>query len=206
MSLRWLILLLPVLACRAEPERDTGDTGTLPIDTGGIGVDSGDTGPVDTGAEDTGPVDADADGSPAYEDCDDSDSTVYPGAPEEWDGLDNDCDGQVDAEGSYLGTHQVRASVTYEGTPYAWNLDCPVDLERVSGSLDFQVVCTPVSSDADEQALMDLLLGESFSISPYPGDEEVEGASWSGWTEVVSSNGWDTEGEGSLEWSDISKV
>ena len=29
-------------------------------------------------------------------DCNDSDSTIYPGAPELCDGKDNDCDGQVD--------------------------------------------------------------------------------------------------------------
>jgi len=50
-------------------------------------------------------VDVDSDGyyaispdCPAGDDCDDSDSTVYPGATELCDGLDNDCDGNVGAD------------------------------------------------------------------------------------------------------------
>jgi hypothetical protein len=42
-------------------------------------------------------VDADGDGfSVAEGDCDDDDATVYPGAPELIDAIDNDCDGQAD--------------------------------------------------------------------------------------------------------------
>lgn len=41
--------------------------------------------------------DADGDGSTVEEgDCDDSNSSVYPGAPEGCDGLDNDCNGEID--------------------------------------------------------------------------------------------------------------
>ncbi len=42
------------------------------------------------------PDDKDADGSPAGEDCDDFDRSVYPGAVEHCDGVDNNCDGQTD--------------------------------------------------------------------------------------------------------------
>ncbi len=41
-------------------------------------------------------ADADADGSPAGDDCDDNDPSVFPGADELCDGVDNDCDGAVD--------------------------------------------------------------------------------------------------------------
>jgi hypothetical protein len=41
-------------------------------------------------------IDVDGDGSPRTLDCDDRDATVYPGAYEECDGKDNDCDPQVD--------------------------------------------------------------------------------------------------------------
>jgi hypothetical protein len=40
--------------------------------------------------------DADEDGYYSYEDCDDNNNTVYPGAPEICDGLDNNCDDEID--------------------------------------------------------------------------------------------------------------
>ena len=43
-------------------------------------------------------IDGDGDGVPEDEDCDDGDSTVFPGAEEVCDGLDNDCDGSIDEE------------------------------------------------------------------------------------------------------------
>ena len=50
--------------------------------------------------EDTGPdpllVDADGDGIPAVVDCNEEDASVYPGADETCDGVDQDCDGEVD--------------------------------------------------------------------------------------------------------------
>ena len=47
--------------------------------------------------------DEDGDGSPQGEDCDDSDPEIFPGAFERCDGIDNDCDQQVDEDWAQLG-------------------------------------------------------------------------------------------------------
>ncbi len=45
--------------------------------------------------------DGDGDGVSVEDDCDDTDASVYPGASEVWgDGIDQDCDGVADAEGT----------------------------------------------------------------------------------------------------------
>lgn len=95
------------------PTGTTGDTGTPPGTTGDTGTPlpgtTGDTGvPVDTGTTtwtggsgDTGvgQLDADGDGFFTPFDCNDADPLVNPDYPEQCaDGIDNDCDGWVDAD------------------------------------------------------------------------------------------------------------
>ena len=79
------------------------------------GVDNDCDGAVDEGVMDTWYADADADGygdpgaatdacdappghAPTATDCDDTDPAVYPSAAERCDGVDNDCDGDVDED------------------------------------------------------------------------------------------------------------
>ena len=87
--MRVLTLFLLLSACPA------------PKDTS---VDTGSASPFDTAGTDT-----DADGYPAWNDCDDTDPTVNPGAAERCDGIDNDCDGSVD-------TNAVDAQTWYPDT------------------------------------------------------------------------------------------
>ena len=83
-----LTLLLGLGACdegapAAKPANAPADSGPAPAGDGGTPDD-----PV--------PVDQDGDGAPEAEDCDDADPDRYPGAPERCDGLDQDCDEDVD--------------------------------------------------------------------------------------------------------------
>ena len=55
------------------------------------------------------PADGDGDGVAAPADCNDNDAAVFPGAPETCDGVDNDCDGQVD-EGIQLASPVIAVT------------------------------------------------------------------------------------------------
>ena len=67
--------VLVILGCRANPEKSVVQT----VDTGTVEY-----------------IDADGDGYLSDEDCDDTNASVNPSASELCDGLDNDCNGEVD--------------------------------------------------------------------------------------------------------------
>ncbi|MBN1337369.1 MAG: putative metal-binding motif-containing protein, partial [Deltaproteobacteria bacterium] len=132
-------LCLVLLALAACDDDSPDDTGTPSQD---------DTGTDDTGTDDTGspPVDQDQDGYTSDVDCDDTNHEVHPGAPEQCDGLDNDCDGAIDedfdldadGQSTCAGDCDDEDATVYTGapeTPYdGIDQDCDgSDLEDVDG-------------------------------------------------------------------------
>ena len=96
MSLRLTPLLLVLLLGCYEGGSifDDDDTSFAFDDDDIVTPDDDDSGTLDD--DDVGPVDADGDGWPQDDDCDDTDPDVHPGAPEQCNDQDDDCDGQVD--------------------------------------------------------------------------------------------------------------
>ena len=96
------LLVLLVAGCDQQISGQPGPTPAVPDDDDATGDDDDSTVVDDddstTGDDDdaTGP-DADGDGVTAEDgDCDDTDPAVYPGAEEACDGVDNDCDQEID--------------------------------------------------------------------------------------------------------------
>ena len=90
---RLILISVCCLACRTEGDLKVGEVDA--IDTGGETAS-----PIDTSdsAIDTGPLDADGDGHPATEDCDDTNPEVSPSADETCNGIDDDCDEEIDED------------------------------------------------------------------------------------------------------------
>ncbi|MCP4804316.1 MAG: hypothetical protein GY913_22865 [Proteobacteria bacterium] len=200
-------MLLTLLAC-IEPAEQVVDTApesavtdTAPDSTYETAWPDDSDSDSDTDTDDPGPPDEDGDGYDATEDCDDDDDDIHPGATEVFDGIDNDCDDRIDANGDYKGSLTVTAEGWYEGTKYTLTPDCPMTMVRGLTNAAWVVTCTTEASDTYGR----LLLGETLTITP-DDDYLWELDTWSGTAVFESSDGWDTNGTGTLSWNDMEKA
>jgi predicted outer membrane repeat protein len=134
--------------------------------TAGTPSDTGRPAQGDTGATET-PVDSDGDGHLSDVDCDDSNPAVHPGAAEECDGRDNDCDGELDEDGSELVPVYVDADGDGFGTGALIGEGCATPEARqaaVAGDCDdSDPLLTPahfIAEDGSHSDVSALLLGD----------------------------------------------
>ena len=98
-------------------------------------------------------VDADGDGSAAEADCDDADATAYPGNTESCDGIDNDCDGEID--NGVLLTLYTDADGDGYGDAASTNEGCEVAAGLVEDATDCDDAAADINPGATEDDCTD---------------------------------------------------
>lgn len=162
---------------------------------------------VITDAEHAARLDADGDGHIAVEhggdDCDDDDATIHPGADEECDGVDNDCDDDIDedvsvtvyddADGDGYGDSSTE-HLGCKGDPDVTIVDGDCDDENEAVHPDATEVCGDGVDDdcsGDDSPCPPIDLGEVRSGNgSAPGDLYGFALAGSGAALVVGAPGW----------------
>ena len=114
--------------------------------------------PDDTGPGGVGAIDADGDGYDSSEDCDDTDSAIFPGATEICDDIDNDCDDEIDEDaptlyadddGDGFGDPDGETTTACEAEGFSpYGVDCDDTDDTIHpGVEDF---CDGVDNDCDD--------------------------------------------------------
>ena len=110
-----------------------------------------DTGqPGDDGDGTTEPVDADDDGYLSDEDCDDTDPEIHPGADELCNGVDDNCDGQVDEDAVDLLTVYQDEDADGFGDPATAQVACEVGVGQTEDDSDCDDAHDSVNPEATE--------------------------------------------------------
>ena len=152
------MILLLALACTSDKDPAT-DSDPPVVDDSEAQTDDSDE-PVDTG-----PFDQDGDGYLAQDDCNDEDIGIHPDANEFCDGIDQDCDGEIDegaidattfypdADGDGYGTLEGRVeSCEEELSGYMWGgtglWDCDDEDEDVNPGAE-EICGNGIDDDCD---------------------------------------------------------
>ena len=98
---------------KSDEDEEEDDDGSFFDDTGGGGGG--------------GPGDTDGDGVLDGQDCEPEDATIYPGADEICDGIDNDCDDDIDEDAVDATTLYEDADGDGHGNPLKTDEGCPDD-------------------------------------------------------------------------------
>ncbi|NOY24344.1 MAG: sialidase, partial [Oligoflexia bacterium] len=123
-----------------------------------LGCQTDKSGSDTSGSEEAAPLDNDGDGYDSDVDCNDSDASVNPGGLEVCDGIDNDCDGEIDedvsttfyadADGDSYGDPDTPAEACSLPAGYvSAGTDCnDDDAEVYPGAVE---VCNEIDDDCD---------------------------------------------------------
>jgi hypothetical protein len=137
-----------------------------------VGCNNSDKPNVDTG---NNVSDADGDGFSDADDCDDQNNTIYPDAVEVCDGLDNDCDGEIDEDATEAGTWYPDGDGDGFGTTDGAIVSCdpPEGYANQSGDCDDAdplisplgcEVCDELDNDCDGEIDEDAMDAESLWV------------------------------------------